>query len=255
MDLTRIFHKYAKSVIPIGWVYYENTEKAPMLEAKSGERTIYIHPCATAFLLSINEDSSLLATANHAFPDLEKDRAEICFIIPSYLKCPLETTMDDLKLYLGVKDFIRLEEQDVCIIEIDTPEALYLQQPTPIPLGLDFDVGDEVCTIGYPFIGNIEDISSKQRDIRFVERLTYAHLSAIVPSKETMTLEFDNYIGPGNSGGPLINIRTGDAIGIATSIRKEERSMTTFSHATCIMELERARNIFPNMPYINPKHR
>jgi S1-C subfamily serine protease len=133
----------------------------------------------------------------------------------------------------------RQREQDVCLFDVDTPEAIYLLQPTPIPLGVDYMVGDEVCTIGYPFIGYEGTMTAGKRDMRIVERLTCAHLSAIWPHRGTLTLEFDNYVGPGNSGGPLINIRTGAAIGVVTwsRIERQHHSVTSFSHATSVLEL------------------
>ncbi len=201
-------------------------------------------------MLSIDEDRTLLATANHAFPDLQFDEVDICVIVPEYLKCPYEVSQDDLKPYVGATDFIRLEEQDICVFEVDTPEALFMQHPIPIPLSFDFKVGDEVCTIGFPFIGYEGRITDGRRDVRFVERLTCAHLSAIWPDRGTLTLEFDNYVGPGNSGGPLINVRTGAAIGVVTWSRLEKQSVTTFSHATCILELDQARERFPDLPEI-----
>lgn len=255
MELTDIFYKFAMSVIPIGWAYYGEVNKAPvpqqmLLEARDKGQPVNVFPCASGFLISIDEDRTRFVTADHAFPDLQRDKAEVCVLVPEYSKCPYEVSMDDIKPYFSVTDFIRLEEQDICVFEVDTPEALYMQHPIPLPLSFGFAVGDEVCTIGYPFIGYTGRVTAGRRDIRFVERLTYAHLSAIWPDRGTLTLEFDNYVGPGNSGGPLINVRTGAAIGVITWSRSENQSVTTFSHATCIIELERARDKFPDLPDI-----
>lgn len=255
MELGNIFYTYASSVIPIGWAYYGEVDKVPvpremLIEGACEGQPANIFPCATAFLLSIDEDKTRLVTANHAFPDLQRDKAEICVIVPPFSKCPYEVSPDDIRAYLGFNDFIRLEEQDICVFEVDTPEAFYMQHPTPLPLSFDFKVGDEVCTIGYPFIGYMERFTAGRRDMRFVERLTCAHLSAVWPDRDTLTLEFDNYVGPGNSGGPLLDVRSGAAIGVVTWSRVEEEhhSVTTFSHATCIVELDRARDKFPDLP-------
>lgn len=257
MDLSDIFYNYAISVVPIGWAYYGEIDEVPvprdmLLEARDKGEPVNVLPCATAFLLSIDENRTRFVTANHAFPDLQLDKVDLYVIVPEYLKCPYEVSQDDLKLYSGVTDFIRLEEQDICVFEVDTPETLYMQHPIPLSLSFDFKVGDEVCTIGYPFIGCEGGVTAGRRDIRFVERLTCAHLSAIWPDRGTLTLEFDNYIGPGNSGGPLINVRTGAVIGVVTWSRVEQQhhSVITFSHATCIVELERARDKFPDLPTI-----
>lgn len=255
MDLTDIIYVYASSVIPIGWAYFGEVDKAPvhrdmLMEGKYKGQPVNVFPCATAFLLSIDENRTRFVTANHAFPDLERDKAEACVIVPEPFKCPYEVSMDDFSAYVGVTDFIRLKEQDICVFEVDTPEALYKQHPTPIPLSFGFQVGDEVCTIGYPFIGYEGRVTAGRRDFRFVERLTCARLSAIWPDRGVLTLEFDNYVGPGNSGGPLINVRTGAAIGVITWSRREAQSMTTFSHATCIVELDQARDKFPDLPDI-----
>lgn len=257
MNLTDIFYTYASSVIPIGWVYYEEVDKISvpremLLEGTCKGQPANVFPCATAFLLSIDEDRTRFVTANHAFPDLQRDKAEACVITLPFSKCPYEVSPDDIKVYLGITDFIRLEEQDICVFEVDTPETLYTQHPIPLPLSFGFRVGDEVCTIGYPFIGYEGRVTDGIRDMRFVERLTCAHLSAIWPDRDTFILEFDNYIGPGNSGGPLINVGTGAVIGVVTWSRVEEKhhSVTTFSHATCIVELNRARDKFPDIPDI-----
>ena len=256
MNLSDIFYTYAKSVIPIGWAYHGDINQMPiprnmLLEARHEGLPINIFPCATAFLISIDYDRTRFVTANHAFPDLQRDNAEVCVIVPDFMKCPFEVSQDDLMPYLGVIDFVRLEDQDICVFDVNTPETLYTQQPTPLTLGCDRRVGDEVCTIGYPFIGYEGRFTEGRRDVRFVERLTYAHLSAIWPDRDTLTLEFDNYVGPGNSGGPLINIRTGATIGIVTWSRLEDQhNVTTFSNASCIAELEQARVKFPNLPQI-----
>lgn len=258
MDLADIFHTYASSVIPIGWAYHGEIDKAPvhrdmLLEGRDKGQPVNVFPCATAFLLSIDEDRTRFVTANHAFPDLQRDKAEVCVIpiaLSDVLKYPYdEASPHNIKAYPGVTDFIRLEEQDVCVFEVDTPEDLYTLKPNPIPLSFDFKIGDEVCTIGYPFIGYGGRVTAGRRDMHFVERLTCAHLSAIWFDRDTLTLEFDNYVGPGNSGGPLINVRTGAAIGVVTwsRVEKQHRSVTTFSHATCIWELKRARDKFPDL--------
>lgn len=255
MNVTDIFYTYATSVVPIGWAYYKEVDTMPipremLMEGTCKGQPANILPCATAFLLSMDENRTRFVTANHAFPDLQRDEAEVCIIVPEFLKCPFEVSMDDIKVYLSVMDYVRLEEQDICVFEVDTPETLYKQHPTPLPLSFGFTVGDEVCTIGYPFIGYEGRVTAGRRDMRFVERLTCAHLSAIWPDRGILTLEFDNYVGPGNSGGPLINVKTGAAIGVITWSRRESQSMTTFSHATCIVELEQARDKFPDLPDI-----
>ena len=255
LNVPEIFETYACSVIPIGWLYLGDVVKVPvpqdtLIEGKYEGQFVHLLPCATAFLLSIDEDRARFVTANHAFPDLQRDEAEACVIVPPFLKCPYEVSQDDFASYPGVASCMRLDEQDVCVFEVDTPEALYALHPKPIPLSLDFKVGDEVCTIGYPFIGYTGRVSAGKRDMRFVERLTCAHLSAVWPDRDTFTLEFDNYVGPGNSGGPLINTRTGAAVGVVTwsRIEKQYQSVTTFSHATCVVELLRARDMFPDLP-------
>lgn len=255
MEVADIFSKYASSVVAIGWAYFRKTEdinvpQEMLLEGRYRGQAVNVLPCASSFVLSIDENRTLLATANHAFPNPDIDKATICLIVMPQ-KCPYEVSMEDIAAYPGLLRYARLAEQDLCLFEVETPEALYLQSPSPFTLSFDFKVGDEVCTIGYPFIGYEGRFTEGRRDVRFVERLTYAHLSAIWPDRDTLTLEFDNYVGPGNSGGPLINVRTGAAIGIVTWSRLEDQhNVTTFSHASCIAELERARVRFPDLPQI-----
>lgn len=258
MEVADIFSKYASSVVAIGWAYFKKVEdinvpQKMLLEGRYKGQTVNVLPCASSFVLSIDENRTLLATANHAFPNPEIDEATICLIIMSN-KCAYELTMKDVAAYPGFLRYTRFDEQDMCLFEVETPEALYLQSPSPFTLSCDFKVGDEVCSIGYPFIG-FEGYAQGQRNIRFIERLTCAHLCSVWPDvkKRTLVIEFDNYIGPGNSGGPLINVRNGAAIGVVTATRKEGISMTTFSQANCIIEFDDVRHDFPSIPPIEQK--
>jgi len=265
---SELFSKYCNSVIPIGHIF-NKTRKLPidskyLLPGKIEGSEILVFPTATAFVLKIDENKTQLVTANHAFPEIEKNVDIALFIVPQ-ANTPYELTpfsMNDLETYSGVRDFIRLPNQDICVFEVDTPEALYKLKSKPIPLGSDFQIGDPVCTIGYPFIGFDGTDQKGVPNFRFVNRLTSAHLSSIwVENNETLIMEFDNYIGPGNSGGPLFNLRTGAVIGIVTATRTESnpnypqlQNMTTFSHATYITELNRARQKFPNIPDFGCSH-
>ncbi len=186
--MTDIFYTYATSIVPIGWAYFGEAGEVPvhrdmLMEGRCKGQPVNVFPCATAFLLSIDENKACFVTANHAFPDSQRDNAEACVIVPPFSKCPYEVSPEDIKAYPGVTDFVCLEKQDICVFEVDTPEALYNQHPTPIPLSFGFQVGDEVCTIGYPFIGYEGSVTAGRRDFRFVARLTCAHLSAIWPDR------------------------------------------------------------------------
>jgi hypothetical protein len=259
---SELFEKYSNSVIPIGHIFNE-TENIPIDKnylipwCKSGKE-IFIFPAATAFILKINKDITQLVTANHAFPEIEKNVDIALFLFP-----PAESPADlrpfpvnEIKIYSGLKNYKRLPQQDICVFEIVTPDFLFKLNPKPIPLGLDFLIGDPVFTMGYPFIGFEGTDRNRRRHYHFVNRLTSAHLSSIwVEKNETLVMEFDNYVGPGNSGGPLFSLRTGQVIGIVTAIRTEPipnfpelQTTTTFSHATYVSELNRARQIFPNLP-------
>ncbi|GAI01815.1 unnamed protein product, partial [marine sediment metagenome] len=55
---------------------------------------------------------------------MQRDNAEVCVIVPNFMKCPLEVSQDDLMPYLGVIDFVRLEDKDICIFDVNTPETL-----------------------------------------------------------------------------------------------------------------------------------
>jgi len=258
LEVADIFSKYVSSVVAIGWAYFKKAEdinvpREMLLEGRYRGKAVNVLPCASSFVLSIDENRTLLATANHAFPNPAIDKATICLIVMPQ-KCPYEVNMEDIAAYPGLLRYTRFAEQDLCLFEVETPEALYLQSPSPFTLSFDFKVGDEVCSMGYPFIG-FEGYSQGQRDIRFIERLTCAHLCSVWSDvkKRTLILEFDNYIGPGNSGGPLISVRNGAAIGVVTATRKEDISMTTFSQASCIIEFDDVRHDFPSIPPIELK--
>jgi len=255
LEVAEIFARYASSVVAIGWGYFREAEdisvpQQMLLEGHYGGRTINVLPCASSFVLSIDENRTLLATADHAFPNPDTDKATICLIVMPQ-KCPYDVSMEDVEAYPGLLRYTRFAEQDLCLFEVETPQALYLQSPAPFTLSFDFKVGDEVCSIGYPFIG-FDGYSQGKRDMRFIERLTCAHLCSVWADvkKRTLILEFDNYIGPGNSGGPLINVRNGAVIGVVTATRKEDTSVTTFSQASSIIEFDDVRHNFPSIPPI-----
>ena len=267
IDRGDLFSKYCNSIIPIGHIF-KNKRNLPIdskyvLPGKVKGKKIFIFPCATAFILKIDENKTQLITANHAFPVIEKNIDLGLFVVPQS-DTPYELsfiTRDDIKAYPGVKEFFPLPNQDICVFEVDTPEFLYYSKPKPIHLNPDFRIGDPVCTIGYPFIGYDGTDQRGIPNIRFVNRLTSAYLSSIWIENDTLTLEFDNYVGPGNSGGPLFNLRTGSVIGVVTSIRTEPnmidpkiKNTTTFSHATSVIELNRARKKFPDIPDFGCSH-
>lgn len=259
---TELFLKYSNSVIPIGHIF-NKTENIPIDSkylipwCRRGKK-VFIFPAATAFILKIDKDITQLVTANHAFPEIEKNIDIALFLIPQ-AETPADLRpfpVSEIKIYSGLRSYKRLPRQDICVFEIDTPEVLFHLKPKPIPLGLDFLIGDPVFTMGYPFIGFEGTYQNGLPNYHFVNRLTSAHLSSIwVESNETLIMEFDNYVGPGNSGGPLFSLRTGQVIGIVTSVRTEPipnfpqlQNTTTFSHATYVSELNRACQKFPNLP-------
>ena len=267
IDRGSLFSKYCNSIIPIGHIFNDKRNlpinAKYLLPGKIKGKKIFVFPCATAFILKIDEDKTQLVTANHAFPDIEKNIDLGLFVVPqtNTLYELSFITMNDIKAYPGVKEFFLLPNQDICIFEVDTPEFLFYSKPRPVPLGPDFKIGDPVCTIGYPFIGFDGRDQQGVPNFRFVNRLTSAHLSSTWIENDTVILEFDNYVGPGNSGGPLFNLRTGSVIGVVTSTRTESnpnnpfiKSMTTFSHATYIAELNRACQKFSNIPDLICSH-
>lgn len=263
-----IFTKYRNSVLPIGIGFYKNKNRSIdpkyLMQGKIDGEKVSVLPTASAFILKIDENTTQLVTANHAFPNIKKgDNDLFIFVVPnSENPCELSRiNRDDVKAYPGIKDYLRLPDQDICIFEVDTPERLYQLKPRALPIGPDFQIGDPVFTMGYPFIGYEGTDQKGISNFRFVNRLTSAYLSSIWIENDTLIMEFDNYVGPGNSGGPLINLRTGSVIGIVTTTRTEANpnfpgfeNMTTFSHATYITELNRAREKFSNIPDFGCHH-
>lgn len=82
-------------------------------------------------------------------------------------------------------------------------------QIAPLPISLDAEPGQWVMTAGAP-LGYSNSVST-------------GIVSAVVP--EEYTISSDAVIGPGNSGGPLVNNR-GEVLGINTFVWEEAEGIT-----------------------------
>ncbi len=268
MNISEIFSKYRSSILPIGYSYLKLPKKHKkefFLKGKYRGQEIYSIPSATAFIAKISEESTIFITANHVIPkNTSQINSLVLFILPNP-DSPInikQVTREDVKAYCYFFDneksasedqiikYQRLENEDLFVCEINTPEALWKKRIIPPKFTDSFRVGNQVCTIGYPFVGFDYFNRSGIAQIRFVDRVTSAILSSCYFYNETLTMEFDNYVGPGNSGGPLFDIRSGGVIGIVTSSQCELGSPQPVSYATSINEIAKIRHEFENLPKI-----
>ncbi|MBN1286606.1 MAG: trypsin-like peptidase domain-containing protein [Anaerolineae bacterium] len=120
---------------------------------------------------------------------------------------------------------------DLAVIRVDTlPEGIY-----PITLGTSYDlrVGQRVAAIGNPFglsgTMTIGIISALGRSLPSQQLVTGTASGYSNPD----IIQTDAEVNPGNSGGPLLNLR-GEVIGVNTAIRTETGSFQGIAFAVPI---------------------
>lgn len=104
-------------------------------------------------------------------------------------------------------------EADIALLKISTSELL----PTvPITRQRDVRLGDSVFVIGYPRSNDFDNQVSTTVTSGVITR--YLHGD----DRQIQMIVTDAKIAGGNSGGPVINVRTGGVVGLATTAISQE---------------------------------
>ncbi|MBN1566702.1 MAG: trypsin-like peptidase domain-containing protein [Acidobacteria bacterium] len=116
------------------------------------------------------------------------------------------TTLSDRRtLYATVVGFD--ERLDLCVLKIDAPNLI----PAGFGNPAGIEVGEDVVAIGFAF--NLDGPPTVTRGVVSALRRRIMNSGIIIPD----AIQTDADIHPGNSGGPLVNLR-GEVIGINTAV-------------------------------------
>ncbi len=138
-------------------------------------------------------------------------------------------------------------EKDFAVYEFALLDDQRGRRMQPIPLSRDVRIGDPVVALGYQHVGLTEDQLDRKRDVRLFQSVVTGHVSAIVGGLRSRQIQFDNYGGPGHSGAPLINCRTGMAVGIVIENLEFGGHRTNLSIAVSVIELVPFMEYFPGL--------
>jgi S1-C subfamily serine protease len=111
------------------------------------------------------------------------------------------------------------EKGDMALLKVELPEDVKLE---PIAISAaDAQPGEEVCALGFPFIGGPETALKITRGI----------VSGRPTEAEDEMIALDVRVNPGNSGGPLFN-RRGQVLGMVTAKSFSDAMTDSFGLAT-----------------------
>lgn len=123
-------------------------------------------------------------------------------------------------------------EADVALLKIESRPSHWLHVQTQ-----EAQMGADVCTVGFP-----------NADIQGVEP---KYTTGTVSSLSGVRDDRENYqttvpVQPGNSGGPLVDMKSGDVIGIVASILRHDRGAENVSYAIKGSVVERVLDAVPD---------
>ncbi len=108
-------------------------------------------------------------------------------------------------------------DADVALLKVESRPAQWLHVQTE-----EAQMGADVCTVGFP-----------NADIQGVEPKyttgTVSSLSGVRDDRDTYQTTVP--VQPGNSGGPLVDMRSGNVVGIVASILRHDRGAENVSYA------------------------
>jgi len=143
-----------------------------------------------------------LITNSHCLPERNDDVVAIRFDDHLPTDPPIRLRLGNLVIRARSPDV----EHDYAYIECDEPE---LQDRYAFDFGDSVDVAvcEEVMFLGFPFGGT---------------HLTthLGHVSSIHKSGEATVIQIDGSVNGGNSGGPLLSLKTGKVIGVVSRAHK-----------------------------------
>ena len=116
--------------------------------------------------------------------------------------------MTDGETFDAVEDFYVHDTRDIAIIKMDSSRTDF--PAATLGSSSDLTVGEEVIAVGYPYPHYIGGDATYTTGIVSSVRTTYYYTGYL-----TEYIQIDAATNPGNSGGPLINLK-GEVIGINT---------------------------------------
>ena len=116
-------------------------------------------------------------------------------------------------LYHGVVQFVD-NDADLALVGVDDPA--FMDGITPMEIGETPHVQDDVLAVGYPLGG--EDISYTRGIVSRIEDIRYAH-----GWTSLLGIQVDAAINSGNSGGPVLDVKSGKVAGIAFQGHSKEK--------------------------------
>ncbi len=116
-------------------------------------------------------------------------------------------------LYHGSVQFVD-NDADLALVGVEEPA--FMNGITPMEIGETPHVQDDVLAVGYPLGG--EDISYTRGIVSRIEDIRYSH-----GWTHLLGIQVDAAINSGNSGGPVLDLKSGKIAGIAfQGLGKEE---------------------------------
>ncbi len=107
------------------------------------------------------------------------------------------------------------DDADLALVNVKDPR--FMVDVTPLEIGDTPHVQDDVLAVGYPIGG--EDISYTRGIVSRIEDIRYSHGWTTL-----LGIQIDAAVNPGNSGGPVLDMKSGKIAGIAFQGKKKEKS-------------------------------
>ena len=107
------------------------------------------------------------------------------------------------------------DDADLALVHVKDPQ--FMVDITPLEIGETPHVQDDVLAVGYPIGG--KDISYTRGIVSRIEDIRYSH-----GWKVLLGIQVDAAVNPGNSGGPVLDMKSGKIAGIAFQGKDKEKS-------------------------------
>lgn len=147
--------------------------------------------------------------------------------------------LDAAGQHIKARPILRDEINDIAVLEVGDIHRL----PPAIPLATSsLDVGTRVFTIGFPRV-DVMGVKPKLTDG------VISKLSGL--ADDTASCQTTVSIQPGNSGGPLLNMR-GEAVGVIRSMigmkQPETGETLVFKNVSCALKIDKLSDILSSLP-------
>ena len=134
-----------------------------------------------------------------------------CVVDASYIRIRKQ---NEDTLYHATVLFVD-DDADLALVKVEDPK--FMVDITPLEIGETPHVQDDVLAVGYPIGG--EDISYTRGIVSRIEDIQYSHGWTTL-----LGIQIDAAVNPGNSGGPVLDMKSGKIAGIAFQGKDREKS-------------------------------